>query len=395
MNYEHCVNHLGHPGVTSLARILILKYYWPHLHKDVETYVQQCIPCQLGKGSKSYKRGKLAPLVARAHNEIVHMDFAGPFYGKFYILIIVDKFTGMTMLLPCYSPSAEVVVHSILYNWYAQHGLPRTICTDRGSGFIAEANQVVCKFLGIKRLFTSSYHPQTNSKAERVVQETKKALRMVNIQLDDALTTKSFNKNPTDIDYWIKTITLLLPSIQFSINQKIHNMTLVSPHMMLFGKNLNDIVDLKLARKLHDNLPSDFDQKSLFEVKRQLQHIIEQTHERYHEKYDKYVIIMKDNYDIDKHHDYFKINDLVAYYIGDRAATNKKLRCRFTGPWKVIERVRHNTLKIKNLIDGKEITTHVGMLKRYYEKHFTPLDEIEKTERAKLLAQIKSTKSKK
>ena len=394
MKYEHCINHLGHPGVTSLARILNSKYYWPHLHADVQTFVQQCVPCQLGKGSKSYKRGKLEPLVARVHNDIVHMDFAGPFYGKFYILIIVDKFTGMTMLLPCYSTSAEVVVHSILYHWYTQHGLPRTICTDRGTGFIAEANQVFCKFLGIKKIFTSSYHPQTNSKAERVVQETKKALRMVNIELDDALTSKSFNKNPVNVEHCIKQITLLLPSIQFSINQKVHNMTLVSPHMMLYGKNLNDIVDLKLARELHDHLPHDFDKLSKYEIKRQLQYLIEQTHERYNHRYDKYVIIMKDNYDIDKHDDYFQVGDLVAYYIGDRSATNKKLRKRFTGPWVIVERLRHNTVKIVNLIDNKEIATHVSMLKRYYKKGFTPLVEIEKSERAKLLAQIKSTKSK-
>ena len=395
MSYEHCINHLGHPGVSALSRILNSKYYWPHLHSDVEIYVQQCVPCQLGKGSKSYKRGKLAPLLARVFNQIVHMDFAGPFYGTFYILIIVDKFSGYTMLLPCRSTSAEVVVHSLLYNWYPFLGMPRKIYTDRGNGFIAEANQIVCDKLGIKKLFTSSYHPQTNSKAERIVQETKKALRMVNIELDDALTSKSFDKNPVDINYCIKQITLLLPSIQFSINQKVHNMTLVSPHMMLFGKNLNDIVDLKLARELHDNLPSDFDKLSTYEIRRQIQLLIAQTHERYHDKYDKYVIIMKDNYDLDKYNDYFKIGDLVAYYIGDRSATNKKLRKRFTGPWKIISRLRHNTVRIKNLIDGKEIATHVGMLKKYYAKGFTPLIEIEKSERAKLLAQIRASKSNK
>ena len=393
LRYEHCINHLGHPGISSLARILNTKYYWPHLHTDVETFVQQCEPCQLGKGSKSYKRGKLAPLFSRFHNDIVHMDFAGPIYGKFYILIIVDKFTGMTMLLPCKSTSAEVVVHSLLYNWYPTHGMPRAICTDRGTGFIAEANQIVCDKLGIKKLFTSSYHPQTNSKAERIVQETKKALRMVNIELDDALTSKSFNKNPINVDNCIKQITLLLPSIQFSINQKIHNMTLVSPHMMLYGRNLNDIVDIKLARQLHDDLPNDFDKQSQFEIRKQLRLLIEQTHERYHDKYDKYIIIMKDNYDLDKHDDYFKVGDLVAYYIGDRSATNKKLRKRFTGPWKIIARLRHNTVRIKNLIDGKEIATHVGKLKKYYPKGFTPLIEIRKSERAKLLADIKNTKS--
>ena len=89
LDFEHCINHLGHPGVQALARILNVKYYWPHLHKDVESYVQQCTPCQLGKGSKNHKVGKLSPVRAQEYSEIVHFDFAGAFFKIFYILILL------------------------------------------------------------------------------------------------------------------------------------------------------------------------------------------------------------------------------------------------------------------------------------------------------------------
>ena len=380
LDYEHCINHLGHPGIRALTRILKLKYYWPYMQDDVTNYVHQCDVCIFGKGGKSFKLGKLSPLHAREHGEIVHMDFAGPFFKKFYILIIVDNYTGMVKLVPCYSQNAESATFGLLQHWYPQHGIPRGLLTDRGSAFIAEANKILYKKLGINKLFTSSYHPETNAKAERIVQETKKALRMVNITLDDEITSAS---NPSDVNYVIKLIATLLPSIEFSINQKVNNMTEVSPHMMVYGKNLNDIVDLKLAREIFSELPTKFDQQSYYEIVQQLKLIIEQTHQRYDEKYDKYVIIMKDNYDIDKYDDNFNVDDLVAYYVGDRSSTLKKIRRRFTGPWKIIERKRHNTVKILNLIDNKIITCHIRMLKRYHKSQFTPLCEIEKSLRAK------------
>ena len=95
--------------------------------------------------------------------------------------------------------------------------------------------------------------------------------------------------------------------------------------MMIYGKNLNDIVDLKLARQLYTDLPTEFTNQSYFEIIKQLRVAIDLTQQRYDDKYDKYVIIMKDNYNLKVEPDSYQVDDLVAYYIGDRSSTNKKL----------------------------------------------------------------------
>ena len=104
--------------------------------------------------------------------------------------------------------------------------------SDRGKGFIAEINTKIYQTFGIRKLFTSSYHPETNAKAERIVQEVKKAFRMIDITLDGKITKGS---NVKEI---VNEIKLLLPSIQFSINQKLKTFSPVSPNMLLFGKQL-------------------------------------------------------------------------------------------------------------------------------------------------------------
>ena len=235
-----------------MSKIIPKKYFWEGIYDDIRNFVKQCVVCQWGKGSKNHKTGKLQPITHAKHRgELVHFDFAGPFFKKLHILIMVDNYTGAVVLHPCHSESAQSIVFALLYKWYPIHGLPKQILTDRGKGFTSFANRLICRMLGIENIFTSAYHPQTNAKAERVVQEVKKALRLVNIQLDDHI-TKVENKDRHEIDAVINEIKLILPAIQFNINQKIHTMTQVSPHMLMYGRNLRNIVDFKLANKYND-----------------------------------------------------------------------------------------------------------------------------------------------
>ena len=117
------------------------------------------------------------------------------------------------------------------------------------------------------------------------------------------------------------------------------------------------------------------------------------TQERYDEKYNDYVIIMKDNVDINQKPDSYSEGDLVAYFIGDRSSTNRKIRRRYSGPWKIEARLRHNCLVIVNLLDGTRIATHVSMLKPYKDHYFTTWTDVLKTERSKLLSDIRKNKT--
>ena len=171
---------------------------------------------------------------------MLHLDFLGPIHAatssKFSILVMVDNYTGYTMLHATNGQTAEDVIEAIWNVWRPIHGLPAKIISDRGSGFLNEINLKLYQTMNIRKIFTSSYHPETNAKAERTVQEVKKAYRMIDISLDGNLTEgKSTAKA-------CRQMKLLLPSIQYSINQKIKRFTPFSPNMLVFGKNMNDYI---------------------------------------------------------------------------------------------------------------------------------------------------------
>ena len=47
------------------------------------------------------------------------------------------------------------------------YGPPLRLLADNGSQFISKLFQEICRLLGLKNLFTSTYHPQTNGQVER------------------------------------------------------------------------------------------------------------------------------------------------------------------------------------------------------------------------------------
>ena len=105
---------------------------------------------------------------------------------------------------------------------------------------------------------------------------------------------------------------------------------------------------------------------------------------------------MKRDFDEDKHDDKFQVGDLVAYYIGDRSAKLKTIRRRFSAPWKILDRLRHNVVKIQCIDNPKEILAcHVSMLKKYSMQDFVPLTEILATQSEKDRIEMKQKEKQK
>ena len=310
---------------------------------------------------------------------------------------MVDHYTGQVVLHPCPHQTAETVVSALLTTWYPRHGLPESLITDRGKGFLNHANTLLYAALGIKKLFTSAYHPQTNAKAERIVQEVKKGLRLAKIQLnDEPQFDKELDKLTTsEINIFIHQITMLLPAIEFAINQRIHSVTQVSPNMLTYGRNLRDIVDYKLAREKLEELPTDYDNASKYQIVKQIKTMLELAQNRHSENYKKYIIYMKKQYDKDKYDVTFNKGDLVAYFVGDKTVGNvRKLSRKYTGPWTVISQKRHNCVKIQHTVTKQTLVVHTGMLKTYNEQHFIPYLEIQRSKLAKKKARKNKHKQK-
>ena len=69
----------GHPGTRWTKDLILAKYYWPTICKDVEAYVKGCDKCQKVKTVTTAGRTPLQPNgIPQAPWEIISVDIIGP-----------------------------------------------------------------------------------------------------------------------------------------------------------------------------------------------------------------------------------------------------------------------------------------------------------------------------
>lgn len=83
--------HKGHHGIGRMKALARSYVYCPNIDADIENLVQNCNPCTLVRKSP-IKNDLHSWPVPSSPWERLHVDYAGPFLGKYYFLVI-DAFS--------------------------------------------------------------------------------------------------------------------------------------------------------------------------------------------------------------------------------------------------------------------------------------------------------------
>ena len=79
--------HQGHPGIIRMKAIARSYLWWPGLDGDLEKLAKSCLPCQAVK--QPPPPAPLHPWVWPTKPwQRIHIDFAGPFLGKMFFLVV-------------------------------------------------------------------------------------------------------------------------------------------------------------------------------------------------------------------------------------------------------------------------------------------------------------------
>uniref|UniRef100_A0A3B3HGA7 ribonuclease H n=1 Tax=Oryzias latipes TaxID=8090 RepID=A0A3B3HGA7_ORYLA len=140
------------------------------------------------------------------------------------MLVITDYATKYPDVFPLKSIKAKSVASSLV-QLFSRVGFPLEILTDRGSNFMSNLLKQVYKLLGIKRLRTTPYHPQTDGLTERFNQTLKQMLR------------KFVDETGSDWDQW-------LPYLLFAYREVPQASTGFSPFELLYGHEVRGPLSL-------------------------------------------------------------------------------------------------------------------------------------------------------
>ena len=106
--------------------------------------------------------------------ETHHIDFAGPFPGKSF-LVLVDARLKWPEVFEMSSTSAAKTI-STLRSLFSFYGLPEQVMPDNGPQFVSEEFAAFLRENGVKHICCGPYHPSSNNGAvERFIQTSMKA----------------------------------------------------------------------------------------------------------------------------------------------------------------------------------------------------------------------------
>jgi hypothetical protein len=133
--------------------------------------------------------------------------------------VVVDKFTRYGHFIPLSHPfNASSVVGVFLSEVYRLHGMPASIISDRDPIFTSKFWQSLFTLASIELRLSSSYHPQTDDRTERVNQCLETYLRCF------------VHSCPRKWKMW-------LPNVEFWYNCSFHSSLYRSPFEVLYGRS--------------------------------------------------------------------------------------------------------------------------------------------------------------
>ena len=167
----HDVPAAGHFGTERCYRAISQFYYWPCMRDDVADYVRSCPVCQRMK-VKPQPAPEMRPLDAPSRPfEFITLDWLGGFptnkHGNNSVLNIVCKFCEWVITIPCDKRMGSEDLCEVLYDKvFSWVGLPLKILRDRDTRLRASQMRALHKYLGVRLMMSTAYHPQTDGQSE-------------------------------------------------------------------------------------------------------------------------------------------------------------------------------------------------------------------------------------
>lgn len=219
---------MGHQGVERTTSLVRDRFFWPHMQREVETYMSQCCACLKQKKPCRETRAPLNSIVTTQPFELVSIDFLhldkckG---GYEYILVIVDHYTRFAQAYATTTKSAKCVADKIFNDYALKFGFPQRIHHDQGGEFENQLFAQLKKNCGVMGSRTTPYHPEGNGQVER--------MNRTLLQMLKTLTERQKSN-------WKESLNKLM----FAYNSTRSEVTGFSPFYLLFGRSSRLPVDL-------------------------------------------------------------------------------------------------------------------------------------------------------
>ena len=210
----------GHLRDAKVHGQLAKHYWWPRMRGDIIRWCRACLVCASRRVGNAITP-PLTPIPVSGPFDRVGVDviqFPKSYHGNQYAIVFVDYLTKWPEVFATSDQTAITIARLFVENVISRHGVPAELLSDRGTAFLSRLMQAVCEVMGVHKVNTTAYHPQTDGLVERF-----------NRTLIDML-AKTVEKSGRDWD-------ARLPYVLFAYRSSMQESTKESPFFLLYGRD--------------------------------------------------------------------------------------------------------------------------------------------------------------
>ena len=140
------------------------------MRDDIHDHCRSCLGCVSRKGGHRSLKPPLQPIPVGGPFHRVAVDVLQlplTVRGNCYVVVFTDYFTKWPEAFAVADQTAETIARLFAEEIICRHGIPEELLSDRRANFLSNLVLELCKILGVKKINTSGYHPQTDGMVER------------------------------------------------------------------------------------------------------------------------------------------------------------------------------------------------------------------------------------
>ena len=144
--------------------------------------VHNCPKCRIFEAKPQIP--PLEPILCTEPLDLVHIDYVSvevtvgvkekPVVKN--VLVFKDHFTRYIQAYVTNNHTARTMARVLYNEFFSMFGFPRRLMSDQAAEFMGQVISELCDLLGITKIRTSPYHPQTNGAVERVHQTLRRMI---------------------------------------------------------------------------------------------------------------------------------------------------------------------------------------------------------------------------
>lgn len=303
----------AHLREAKVHSVLSRHHWWPRMRADLTSWCRACQKCAMRSVGRPV-RPQLTPIPVGGPFDRIGVDvlqLPKTRSGNRYCVVFMDYLTKWPEVFATADQTAPTIARLLVEGIVSRHGVPGQLLSDRGPSFLSRLVLEICEVLGVKKINTSAYHPQTDGLVER------------------------FNRTLTDM--LAKTVSpevewdVQLPYVLFAYRAATQASTGESPFFLLYGRDPRLPTDGVLSPVPHrefvelDTYKTQM-MKQMSTAWSHAQKMVRKAQNRQKKQHDK----TSRNAD-------FQVGDRVFVYMpGLKSGPAHKLACPYKGPYRII-----------------------------------------------------------